>query len=116
MQHFKGGQYVETLYSGDAKQIRKASRSLRISLELAQQGVYSGASKRGREIYGPNVEIAADVPQSVSDICFDAETSGGILVCVQPDKASDFCNALGDEDLQSCVGEVVAGEAKILLN
>jgi selenide,water dikinase len=86
------------------------------ALELAQQGVYSGASKRGREIYGPNVEIAADVPQAVSDICFDAETSGGILVCVQPDKASDFCNALGDEDLQSCVGEVVAGEAKILLN
>ena len=39
LQHFKGKAYCELLYSDDAKQIRKASRSLRIPWDHAQAGV-----------------------------------------------------------------------------
>jgi selenide,water dikinase len=85
------------------------------ALALAEQGVLSGASSRGRDIYGPNVSIAKDVPQAISDICFDAETSGGVLVCVNPNNFDAFRDALGEDDLFVCVGEVVAGEAGVAL-
>jgi len=85
------------------------------ALELAGAGVCSGASSRGRDIYGPNVTIGQDVADAVSDICFDAETSGGVLVCVKPPQVAAFKSSLGLEDMFVQVGEVVAGEAGIVL-
>ena len=85
------------------------------ALALAEQGVISGASRRGRDIYGPNVTIGADVPTAIADICFDAETSGGVLVCVNPARVEAFRKGLGEDDLFVQVGEVLAGEAGILL-
>ncbi|MBC8369440.1 MAG: selenide, water dikinase SelD [Planctomycetes bacterium] len=85
------------------------------ALALAEQGVVSGASKRGRDIYGPNVSIGEGVSQAVSDICFDAETSGGVLVCVKPNNVDAFRDGLGVDDLFVQVGEVVDGEAGVCL-
>ena len=85
------------------------------ALALAEQGVISGASSRGRDIYGPNVTIGADVPAAIADICFDAETSGGVLVCVNAARVEAFRKGLGEDDLFVQVGEVLAGEAGILL-
>lgn len=85
------------------------------ALDLAKQGVISGASSRGRDIYGPNVTINADVPQELADICFDAETSGGLLVCVHPDNVDAFSGSLGAHDLFVQIGEVVAGSSRVSL-
>jgi selenide,water dikinase len=86
------------------------------ALDLAKDGVLSGASSRGRALYGPDVTIGANVPQAISDICFDAETSGGVLVCVNPKYVNAFRDALGADDLFAQVGEVVAGDAGITLD
>ena len=85
------------------------------ALDLAKQGVISGASSRGRDIYGPNVTINADVPQELADICFDAETSGGLLVCVHPGKVAAFGESLGAHDLFVQIGEVVSGSSRVSL-
>jgi selenide,water dikinase len=85
------------------------------ALDLAKQGVISGASSRGRDIYGPNATINADVPQELADICFDAETSGGLLVCVHPDNVDAFSGSLGAHDLFVQIGEVVAGSSRVSL-
>jgi selenide, water dikinase len=52
--------------------------------ELAAQGGMSGASKRGRVGLKDEVRIGAGVEPVVADLCFDAETSGGLLIAVEP--------------------------------
>jgi selenide, water dikinase len=83
--------------------------------ELAAEGIYSGAANRGREGLADYVEVAAGVPDWMSSLCFDAETSGGILACVPADQAAIFVDTMGD-DRPALVGEVRAGPAKVVLS
>ena len=54
---------------------------------LARRGILSGGAKRVREALVDLVEIAPAVPRWKADLCFDAETSGGLLIAVAPDQA-----------------------------
>ncbi len=82
--------------------------------DLAADGIFSGAANRGREGLGSNVEIASSVADWMAAMCYDAETSGGILACVKPDQVPTFLAAMGDE-MAVKVGEVQAGPAKVVL-
>jgi len=82
--------------------------------ELAAQGVYSGAANRGREGLGDRVQVSSEVPDWLSALCFDAETSGGLLVAVPEDQAVVFEQELAEEP-PAFVGEVLAGEAIVSL-
>ncbi|MCH2102201.1 MAG: selenide, water dikinase SelD [Planctomycetes bacterium] len=82
--------------------------------DLAAEGVFSGAANRGRESLGDLVEISADVPEWLASLCFDAETSGGLLVAVPEEGVSAFEAELAEE-APAFVGEVLDGEAKVRL-
>lgn len=82
--------------------------------ELAADGIFSGAANRGRENLGDRVEISTEVPEWLASLCFDAETSGGLLVAVPEDGVAAFESNLA-EDPPAFVGEVLAGEAKVRL-
>jgi selenide,water dikinase len=56
------------------------------ALELARGGAVSGGGKRARTARAAQVEIAATIEDAVVAICFDAETSGGLLIAV-PERA-----------------------------
>ena len=83
--------------------------------ELAAAGVFSGGSARNRKCLGDLVEIAADVPPWLGDLCFDAETSGGLLLAVKPERQDDFLGALPERHPVALVGEVLSGSAKVSL-
>ncbi|HKB17108.1 MAG TPA: selenide, water dikinase SelD, partial [Planctomycetota bacterium] len=55
---------------------------------LARKGVLSGGAKRGREALADLVEISPSIPRWKADLMFDAETSGGLLICVGPEAAT----------------------------
>src|SRR2546426_956956 len=63
------------------------------ALALAQAGHFSGGMKRNRrylaELWGERLAIAADVPEPLAALLFEAETSGGLLFSVAPDRARD---------------------------
>jgi selenide,water dikinase len=59
-------------------------------LELAVEGMISGAAERNRESSGARVVPQKDLPPLVLDICFDAQTSGGLLIAVPEEIAGDF--------------------------
>lgn len=82
---------------------------------LAAAGVLSGASRRGRVSLKGSVEIGPGVPGWLADLCFDAETSGGILACVPPARAAAFLAALHGEPAPVLIGEVAAGAAQVVL-
>jgi selenide,water dikinase len=58
---------------------------------LAEAGHWSGGMKRNRRhvegVLGPRLQIAAEVPPVLVSVLMEAETSGGLLFSVAPDRA-----------------------------
>ena len=78
------------------------------ALELARQGVLSGASARGKAALGEVVRVGPGADPALVDICFDAETSGGLLIFVAADGGPRLERELADRDVPvHAVGEVV---------
>ena len=77
--------------------------------ELAAADVLSGSSMRGRQTLEDMVEISPSVPSWLASLCFDAETSGGILACVPSNSRSAFEGAFPEDCPPVFVGEVVEG-------
>lgn len=82
---------------------------------LAQEGVFSGASKRGRKNLTDFVTLGDGVPDWLASLGFDAETSGGLLVCVPPEKAQDFLSAIPADEPVAQVGEIREGQAGVVV-
>ncbi len=76
------------------------------ALELARRGLFSGASKRGRTTLADEVLIGGGIPEPLVGLCFDAETSGGLLIVVPPQSAPALEAALRARELPvHAVGE-----------
>ncbi len=65
-------------------------------LELATQGVVPGGTKRNLGFVEEFVEFAAEVGPVQRLILADAQTSGGLLLAVAPQRADDLLHALSD--------------------
>jgi len=78
------------------------------ALELARAGFNSGAAKRGRTGLAADVSIRAGLDETLVNLVFDAETSGGLLICVPAAAAAKLERELAARDLPVCaVGEVL---------
>ena len=77
-------------------------------LRVAEDGVRTGGDPRNREYVAGHLEASSD--DALAAVCFDPQTSGGLLAAVEPDLASDLIN-----DGFWRVGEVEAGAAGIVL-
>jgi selenide, water dikinase len=81
---------------------------------LADAGHFSGGMKRNRRyieaLFGSRLEIAADVPAVVVSLLMEAETSGGLLFSVRPERAAAVREAFraANEDVWE-IGEVLSG-------
>ena len=86
-------------------------------ISLAERGLFSGGAKRGRAALGDDVSISGGVSDAKVGLCFDAETSGGLFIVVDPGDAAKLETALAERDLPiHRVGEVTArGEHHIEL-
>ena len=60
------------------------------ALDLARAGSLSGGSKRGRASLEGTVGIAPGLDEALVGLAFDAETSGGLLIAVAPERAVDL--------------------------
>jgi len=83
--------------------------------ELAAQGILSGGSKRGRAALADVVSVGAGVDPVLVDIAYDAETSGGLLICVGADAADALERELAARRVPvHAVGEVVADTGNVV--
>ena len=71
------------------------------ALAYAEQGVMSGGAKRGRANLEGKVEISSAVPEALSSLFFDAETSGGLLLAVPEADAAAVQSRLADAGVAS---------------
>ncbi|MCH1490535.1 MAG: selenide, water dikinase SelD [Ilumatobacteraceae bacterium] len=77
-------------------------------LRVAEDGVRTGGDPRNREYVAGHLETSSD--DALAAVCFDPQTSGGLLAAVEPDLANDLIN-----DGFWRVGEVEAGAAGVVL-
>jgi selenide,water dikinase len=78
------------------------------ALALARAGTLSGGSKRGRAALGTVVRIAAGLEEALTNLVFDAETSGGLLIAVAPSSAAKLEAELAARDLPvHAIGEAL---------
>lgn len=78
--------------------------------EFAQQGLCPAGLYRNKEFYSNAVRISSEVPAHMQDILFDAQTSGGLLICLEPEKAERLLERLQQNGVEDAViiGEVVS--------
>ncbi len=96
--------------SGVSIEIRAADAPLFEGVrELVGQGVISGAIERNREFSGRFVERGPGVPEELETILYDPQTSGGLLMCVDPANAEKIVRRLRDRGVSSAavIGWVV---------
>jgi len=69
------------------------------ALDLAKKGILSGGSARTREFLEKEVTFAGGVDRPLQDLLFDAETSGGLLIVLPPDRAATLEAGLKQRDV-----------------
>ena len=80
------------------------------ALAAAEAGVRTGGDRRNREHLAGRVETVASVSQSLEALCYDPQTSGGLLVALHP-AAVEPAVAAGF----TVVGSVLPGPAAVQL-
>jgi selenide,water dikinase len=80
------------------------------AFEYARMGLVPGGTYKNREFREFMVDISPSVNRSMQDVLFDPQTSGGLLMCVDPNSADDLLEALKIKGIRHAaeIGEVVA--------
>jgi len=73
------------------------------AVELAARGAIPGGTNRNREALAPHVTFDPGVGEAMRVLLFDAQTSGGLLIAVDPDRANTLLAALQREGTPAAV-------------
>jgi selenide,water dikinase len=79
--------------------------------EYAEMGLRPGGLFRNRDFYSGSVTFAAGVPEYLHDILFDPQTSGGLLITVNGEKAKTLLQNLHRAGVSQShiIGKVTSG-------
>ena len=87
------------------------------ALEWAGMGLVPAGTYNNRKFRGTFVEFASTVSPLVRDLCFDPQTSGGLLIAAAADEADELLNALHSRGLSAAavIGEVVTNPQDMIM-
>ena len=86
------------------------------ALEMAEMGMVPGGAYRNADYAREYVTISENVDEAYSDIIFDPQTSGGLLVALPESEAAELLSRLRKTDPASCiVGKVLPKGEKPLI-
>ena len=85
------------------------------ALHYAGKKIVSGGVARNRSYLGERAEIESGVDPLIANLVFDAETSGGLLIAVDPSKADALIEALRKEQTPcaAIVGRVLPRKGNV---
>jgi selenide,water dikinase len=71
-------------------------------------GLVPAGAYKNREFFEHHVDVAIGVDILIQDILFDPQTSGGLLICVEGNRADDLLQALKQRGIHDAaiVGQV----------
>lgn len=76
--------------------------------DLASMGILPGGMYHNKKHLEGKVKISKDIPEVLSDLAFDPQTSGGLLISVNSDKALALMHLLNEKGVENAaiVGKV----------
>jgi selenide,water dikinase len=79
--------------------------------DYAAMGLVPAGAYRNQEFFAPHVRFAPSVDAVLQNILFDPQTSGGLLICIQPDQAEPFLAELTERGVldAAVIGEALPG-------
>jgi selenide,water dikinase len=79
------------------------------TLNYAEMGLVPAGAYKNREFFERHVDIAPGVDHLIQDILFDPQTSGGLLISVQGNRAEDLLQKLKQKGVRDAaiVGQVL---------
>lgn len=103
--------HVYEMASGSGVTIKLQADSIPLlpdAAEAAAMGLVPGGAYANRE-YLKTVTIASSVPVHIQDLCFDPQTSGGLLLSVPANRANELLQELRQAGLKQAaiIGEVI---------
>ena len=80
------------------------------AVEFAAADVCPGGSRRNLAFAAPNTRFANEIPVHMQLLLADAQTSGGLLIAVEPAKLPELLQGLAQREVayQAVVGEILA--------
>jgi selenide,water dikinase len=87
--------------------------------QYARKGLVPGGTHRNKNFRAHQIEFAPTLPPETSDILFDPQTSGGLLIAVAEAKAAQLLGKLREAGIKEAaiIGDVVSGHnSKIVVN
>ena len=60
------------------------------AFKYAEQWIFPGGSTNNRLHYSPDVEVVVEIDEYQMMLLYDAQTSGGLLLCLAPEKLDGF--------------------------
>ena len=83
--------------------------------DYAEREIFPGGLNRNRDFVLPHVRFADSIAAASRAILFDPETSGGLLMALQPDQAHALMAQAEIDGLPACIiGEVAAGSGIVV--
>jgi len=82
----------------------------------AQSGLVPGGTHRNKKYRERQINLDPKLPPEITDILFDPQTSGGLLISVPSAKADTLLNKLKEAGIQhaAIIGEVVSDPKGII--
>ena len=104
--------HLSEMVVGSGCGVRVAASSVPVfpeTLEYAAMGLVPAGAYRNRDFRLFMVDFASSVDRVLQDVLFDPQTSGGLLICVAPEKAEDLLKNLKAKGIKDAaiVGEIV---------
>ncbi len=79
------------------------------ALDMCRAGMIPGGGARNRQFYGPSTRINDEIAEAISDLAFDPQTSGGLLIALPED---DAMKLLADLQQSGNVDAAIVGRVK----
>jgi len=90
------------------------------ALDALRAGIIPGAIERNREFVGTDLLAGPDVDEAYVNLGLDAQTSGGLLIAIEPQRYEKLMHALAGRNVQAwTIGEVSsshAGKIRLAMN
>ncbi len=85
------------------------------ALEAFREGIIPGAVERNREFLGAGLQVGPGVDEALVHLGCDAQTSGGLLIAIAPDRLEDLKQALAQRGVDAfIIGKFVSPSAGLI--